>query len=144
MGLQAPLWRAVTVFRVAALVYATVLMLTGFRDFTRPWLGWAVLAAMIAWTAVTGVHYHDPAGRNRSWLAADLAVTLACLLASMLVVPAAKLSSGGATLPMAWVAGAVLVWALRGGRRAGGVAPRIVGAAHRFLRGEITNATQNS
>lgn len=143
MGLQAPLWRAVTVFRAAALVYAAVLMLAGFGDFTRPWLGWAVLAAMVGWTAVTGVRYHDPAGRGRAWLAADLAFTLACLLASMVVVPAERLAAGGATLPMAWVAGAVLVWALRGGRRAGGIAALIIGAADLFLRGEITSATVN-
>ncbi|MFC7761290.1 DUF5931 domain-containing protein [Catellatospora bangladeshensis] len=114
MGLQAPLWRAVTVFRGAALVYATVLMLAGSREHTRPWLGWTVLAAMVAWTVVTGVRYHDPAGRRWTWLTADLAVTLTCLLVSMLVVPAERLAAGGATLPMAWVAGVVLVWALRG------------------------------
>ena len=82
----------------------------------------AVLAAMVAWTVVTGVRYHEPAGRRWTWLTADLAVTLTCLLASMLVVPAERLAAGGATLPMAWVAGVVLVWALRGGRRAGGIA----------------------
>ncbi len=143
MGLQAPLWRAVTVFRGAALVYATVLMLAGSREHTRPWLGWTVLAAMVAWTAVTGVRYHDPAGRRWTWLTADLAVTLTCLLASMLVVPAERLAAGGATLPMAWVAGVVLVWALRGGRRAGGIAALIVGAADLFLRGAVTSATVN-
>jgi len=50
-----------------------------------------------------------------------LAVTAGCLYASRWVVPHDDLAAGAATVPMAWVAGAVLAWAVCRGRRLGAV-----------------------
>ncbi|GHJ48720.1 histidine kinase [Catellatospora sp. TT07R-123] len=143
MGLLTPLWRAVAVFRVAALAYAAILMLNSYRDFVRPWLGWAVLALMAVWTIVTGAAYADPARRRWPMLSADMVVTIACLAASELVVAPQRLHTGSATLPMAWVAGVVLVWAISGGRRRGTIGALLVGTVDLLLRQGVTSATVN-
>lgn len=137
------MWRAVAVFRVAALGYAAVLMVNGYRDYTRPWLGWTVLGVMAGWTILAALAYAVPARRRWPMLVADLGVTLACLLASHWVVPAAILRQGSATLPMAWVAAVVVAWAIAWGRRRGVLAALVIGGADMWLRGGVNQTTAN-
>src|SRR5215212_1546440 len=85
-GLQAPLWRAVAVFRIAALAYVTVLVINNVAVYERPYLAWPVLAGMAAWTVVTTYAYANPARRGWPLLAADLLVTMAVLAATVPVV----------------------------------------------------------
>lgn len=130
MGFEVPLWRAVAVFRVVALCYAGVLILQNSDRYRHPAGGWAVLAVMIIWTAYAGYAYADPARRARwIWplLAADLGVAAGCLLATLWVEHASRIQRGVPTLPMAWVAGAVLAWAVSGGKRRGVVAASVLG-----------------
>jgi len=143
VGLEVPLWRAVAVFRFAALAYAVVLLATSYRSFVRPWLGVAVLVVMLAWSIVAAIAYAEPARRRWPLLGADMLVTLVCLFASSWVVSAEGLSRGAATLPMAWVAGPVLAWAIAGGRRWGLFAALLVGAVDLSLRGAVTPTTLN-
>jgi signal transduction histidine kinase len=143
VGLEGPLWRAVAVFRFAALAYAVALMIGSFHTFVRPWLGWLVLAVMAGWTVFTSIGYTDP--RRRGWplLIADLIMTVCCLAATALVVPVDRLRGGAATLPMAWVAGVVLAWAIYGGRRGGAIAALVIGAVDLTVRGGVTSVTLN-
>ncbi|NUR48461.1 MAG: sensor histidine kinase [Hamadaea sp.] len=143
MGLEVSLWRAVAVFRFAALAYAVVLLATGRGEYLRPWLGLGVVVVMLIWSIVAAVAYADPARRRWPLLSADMLVTLGCLFASSWVVDPARLSKGAATLPMAWVAGAVLAWAIAGGRRWGLFAALLVGAVDLTLRGQVTPTTLN-
>ena len=55
MRLDTALWRAIAVYRLAALLYAVGSMLAFTDTYARPALGWAVLAGMTAWTAVTAL-----------------------------------------------------------------------------------------
>ncbi|NUT33739.1 MAG: sensor histidine kinase [Hamadaea sp.] len=144
MGIEAVLWRAIAVFRFAALGYAALLLANGWQSFVRPWLGVAVVAAMLAWSVFTAIAYPDPTRRRRPLLLADMLVTLSCLAASSWVVSPVGLRRGAATLPMAWVAGAVLAWAIAGGRRWGAVAALLVGAVDLWLRGAVNPATLNA
>ncbi|GII76623.1 histidine kinase [Sphaerisporangium rufum] len=132
MGVEASFWRAVAVFRVASLGYAA-LLLAGADGYPHPAAGWLVIGVMAGWTAVTGIAY--PARRARPLLAADLLVTLACLLASPYVQGPAAGSAGVMPLTATWVAGPVLAWAVHGGRRAGIAAGVVVAAANLWLRG---------
>jgi signal transduction histidine kinase len=129
MGFEVPLWRAVAVFRVAALSYVAVLIVRHLDEYRHPAGGLAVLAIMIGWTAAAGYAYTDP--RLRTWplLLADLLVACGCLLATIWVETEQRIRAGEPTLPMAWVAGAVLAWAVSGGKARGAVAAAMVSAA---------------
>lgn len=139
--LDVPMWRSIAVFRVAALGYAAILVGANFDGYAHPLGGWIILAVMGAWTAVTTARYLRP-----PWplLGADLAVTLACLFATRPVVGGVQLDHGTPIIPVAWLAGPVLAWAVAGRRRAGLIAGAAVGAAVVAVRGEITQSALTS
>ncbi|NEA28019.1 DUF5931 domain-containing protein, partial [Actinomadura bangladeshensis] len=118
-GLEVALWRAVAVYRGLALVYAAVVIAMNAGGYAHPAGGWAVLAAMAVWTGYASLAFGDPRRRGRPLLAADLAVAAACVLATAWVESAANIAAGRPTLPVSWVAAAVLSWAVAGGRRLG-------------------------
>lgn len=133
MNVEAALWRALAAFRIVACVYAVVLIASNHLTYARPLGGWAVLAAMALWTAVTVRGYS--AGRARPVLAgADLAVTVLCLLATGVVESREHLAEGRPNLTVSWVAAAVMAWALLGGIRWGLVAAMLVGLPDVLLR----------
>jgi signal transduction histidine kinase len=143
VGMEASLWRALAVFRFAALGYAVVLMVNGYKNYSHPVLGFSVLATMFAWSVATAVLYSDPARHRWPLLTADMVVTLGCLAASSWVIPRAALRTGSPTLPMAWVAGVVLAWAISGGRRMAAAGALMVGFVDLSMRGRITPSTVN-
>lgn len=144
MGFEAPLWRAVAVFRVAAAAYAIVAHTVGFHDYARPALRWPVLGVIVAWTALITWGYADPDRRRWPLLTADLGVAVACLSATWPVVGAEQVRQGAATLTMIWVAAPVIAWAIWGGRRRGAGAALAVGAVDLAVRGEINPSTLNA
>jgi signal transduction histidine kinase len=143
VGVEASLWRAVAVFRFAAFGYAVVLMATSYKSYSEPVLGVIVLTTMFSWSVLSAILYSDPVRRRWPLLAVDMAVTLGSLAASSWVIPAAALRTGAPTLPMAWVAGAVLSWAIAGGRRWAAAAALLVGVVDLSMRGQITPSTVN-
>ncbi|GLW63038.1 histidine kinase [Actinomadura rubrobrunea] len=128
MGLDVALWRAVAVYRALALVYAATLITMNSGGYARPLGGWAVLAVMTAWTAWATYAFASPRRRGRPLLAADLAVASGCLLATVCVESTEGIAAGRPTLPGAWVAAAVLSWAVTGGTRLGLTAAAVLGA----------------
>jgi len=134
------LWRAVAVFRVGALCYAGVLIAGNFDEYPHPVAGWLVLAVMAGWTAASIYGYAAPQRRGWPLLVADLAVTAGCLLASRWVIGPAGLTEGLATLPVAWIAGPVLAWAVSGGRRRGIVAALVIGATDLVVRAQYNQS----
>jgi signal transduction histidine kinase len=143
VGLENPLWRSVAVFRVIALIYATALLVANFRDYAHPAGGGVVLGAMALWTALAGYAYAIPAWRRWPLLGTDLVVTAGCLLASRWVVTPDALSRGASSVPMAWIAGPVLAWAVCGGRRRGAIAALVMGGIDLLIRGSLTSVTVN-
>jgi signal transduction histidine kinase len=139
-----PLWRALTVYRIATLAYAVALMGTQGATYPHPGWGWTVMAVMTLWTLAAALLYADP--RHRAWplLLTDLVVTLACVIPTKWVVPPENLSHGASSLPMAWAAGPVLAWAISGGMRRGAVAALFVGLADLTIRGGINPVTANA
>ena len=144
MRLDTALWRAIAVYRVAALLYAAGSMAVYTDTYARPGLGWAVLAGMAVWTALAAFLYADP--RRRGWplLLTDLALTVAALLSSVLVITAGRIEEGDPTLTVSWAAAPVMAWAVHRGWWGGGAAAVVVGAAAVLERGEISPATANS
>ncbi|HET6529479.1 MAG TPA: DUF5931 domain-containing protein [Actinoplanes sp.] len=139
-GLLAPLWRAIAVFRIAALVYAGVLVVTNVEAYRRPLLAWPVLALMTAWTVLTTYAYADPARRRPPLLVADLLVTIGVLVSSVFVMGRPALEDGRPTLAVAWHVAPVLAWAVAGGRRAGIVAALAMGATDLVVRAHYDQA----
>ncbi|GAA4230205.1 DUF5931 domain-containing protein [Actinomadura meridiana] len=100
------------------------------RDgYAHPAGGWVVLGVMVVWTAYAVAAFP---GARRRWplLVVDLAVASGCLLATAWVETAANLADGRPTLPAAWVAAAVLAWAVGGGRWLGVVAALVLAGAN--------------
>jgi signal transduction histidine kinase len=144
VGFEIPLWRAVAIYRIASLGYASVLLVAGFPDYRHPLGGLIVLAVMAAWTGYAIYAFADPRRRGRPLLLADLAVAAGCLLATTWVETARQIAEGEPTLPASWVAGTVLAWAVSGKRR-GAIAAFVIavtGLAVRELAGEGFGPTQ--
>ena len=139
-SLQAPLWRAIAVYRIAALVYAGILVIRNVGAYERPLLAWPALAVMAAWTVLTTYAYADPARRRPPLFAADLLVTMGVLAASIWVVGRAGLEDGRPTLAVAWHVAPVIAWAVAGGRRAGIVAALAMGATDLAVRAHYDQA----
>ena len=136
-----PLWRAIAVFRFASLGYAVLLAAVFRADYSRPDWAWAVIAVMTAWTAATTVAYARPGRRTPLLLSADLAVTVG-LLVSAVVLPHA-MRNGVTPVTATWVAGPVLAWAVRYGRRAGAVAALVVAGCDFLLHGQSITVELN-
>lgn len=133
-GYEAPLWRALTVFRVAAFVFASALAAFRFGHFTHPVLAISGLFVMMLWTGYSSYAYdrHDRRYWSLPWV--DLAITIGCLLLTRWVLPAGDIT---VTLPMLWIAGPVIAFAIRTGRRGGAVTASVVGVCCVIVRGGI-------
>lgn len=140
-SLEGPLWRALIVYRLAALAYATVLVTRNFRHYAHPVAAWVVIAVMAAWTAVTVYGYARPRWRGWPLLTADLVLTAGCLLISPWVLGDEGRRQGIATIPVSWVAGPVLAWAVSGGRRRGAIAAILLGVCDLSVRGPVRQST---
>jgi len=133
-GSAEPLWRAIAVFRFASLGYATLLTILNRADYARLGWAWVVIAVMTAWTAATTVAYAQPERRTRILLGADLAVTAGLLLSTLALQHPQAMRHGVMPVTATWVAGPVLAWAVRYGRRAGTVTALIVSGCDFALR----------
>lgn len=139
-GLQTPLWRAIAVFRIAALLYVAVLVVRNVGAYERPMLAWPVLAVMAGWTVFTTYAYAVPARRRPPLLIADLLITMAVLAASVWVVGRVALEEGRPTLAVAWHVAPVLAWAVAGGRRWGIAAALAMGITDLTVRAHYDQA----
>ncbi|MGC9665624.1 MacS family sensor histidine kinase [Planosporangium sp. 12N6] len=135
---ETPMWRALAVFRLAALGYASLLVAYNGRHYAHPVLAWMVVGVMTAWSVATIYGYARPRWRTWPLLGADLLVTAACVIVSPGILGAGGLGQGFATLPAAWIAGPVLAWAVSGGRRRGAVAAVLLGLCDQMVRTRIT------
>lgn len=129
MSLQAPLWRSIAVFRLVSLIYAAVLIAIR-PDYYRYWAAaWVVLAAMVAWTAVSTLSYAKPARRTWLLLGADLIVTALALLSTAILQTPHATKIGVMPVTATWLAGPGLGSRQRSAGRHGR------GARHRRLPG---------
>jgi signal transduction histidine kinase len=121
-----PLWRALAVFRFASVGYAALrLGLIDRTEYSRPDWAWAVIAVMAAWTVVTTIGYTRRNLRTRL-LVADLVVTVGLTLSTILLQRNDATVHGALPVTATWMAGPVLAWAIRYGRRAGAIVGAIV------------------
>ena len=144
MRLDTALWRAVGVFRLAALLYALASGLAHEGGWAHPAAGVAVLVAMGGWSLVVTLAYAVPARRTWPLLTLDLALTVAAQVGSIWVLTTHAVTRGDPTLTVSWAAAPVLAWAVRGGWRAGAAAATVTGIGAVVERGGLSQATVNS
>jgi signal transduction histidine kinase len=122
-----PLWRALAVFRFASVGYAALrLAFIDDGEYSRPDWAWVVIAVMAAWTVGTTIAYARPERRSRLLLSADLAVTVGLMMSTAVLQYPDATVHGALPVTATWMAGPVLAWAIRYGRRAGAIAGLIV------------------
>ncbi len=144
MRLDTALWRAVAVYRLAALLYAAASMAAFSDTYARPALGWGVLAAMTAWTGTAAYLYSDRRRRRWPLLVLDLLLTVGALLSSVAVMTEQSIVRGDPTLTVSWAAAPVMAWAVWAGWVGGAVAAVVVGTGAVLERGGASQATANS
>jgi signal transduction histidine kinase len=138
-GSAEPLWRAIAVFRFASLGYAALLVILNRDQYARFGWAWVVIAAMTAWTVGTTVAYAHPERRTRILLGADLAVTAGLLFSTLVLQHPQAMRHGVMPVTAIWVAGPVLAWAVRYGRRAGMITALVMSGCDFALRhGDLT------
>jgi signal transduction histidine kinase len=126
-GSSEPLWRAIAVFRFASLGYAALrLAVIDRAEYSRPDWAWAVIGVMTVWTVGTTIAYARPDRRTRLLLSADLVVTAGLLLSTAVLQYPQAPRHGVTPVTATWLAGPVLAWAVRYGRRAGAIAALIM------------------
>ena len=139
-----PLWRAIAVFRFAGLGYAVLLLAVINRaQYSRPDWAWVAIAVMTAWTVATTIAYARPDLRTPLLLTADLAVTAGLLLSTAALQYPQAMRSGVMPVTAIWVAGPVLAWAVRHGRRAGAATALIMSGCDFVLRNESITVVLN-
>jgi signal transduction histidine kinase len=133
--LTEPLWRALAVYRFASLAYAVALVAYVDRtDYSRLGWAWAALAVMAAWTVVSTIGYARPDRRAVPLLTVDLVVTAGLLLSTAGLQYPHDTHHGVMPVTATWVAGPVLAWAIRYGRRAGLVSAIVLSGCDIVLR----------
>ena len=126
-GSSEPLWRAIAVFRFASVGYAALrLAVIDRAEYSRPDWAWAVIAVMTVWTVGTTIGYARPDRRTRLLLSADLVVTAGLLLSTAVLQYPQAPRHGVTPVTATWLAGPVLAWAVRYGRRAGAIAALVM------------------
>ncbi len=99
-----PLWDAVDLYRLFALLYAVYEFAGRLPAVARPALGWAVLAVLAGWTVAMLVDRR----RTTAQLWIELALATAAILATIWVDDPAIRQTGVSTVPGIW-AGAIVL-----------------------------------
>lgn len=94
MRLETALWRAVSVYRVAALLYAAASLAFFLDTYRRPGLGLSVLGAMTVWTVAASYLYRARWRRRWPLLVAHLLLSVTALLASVAVLEPGRIAAG--------------------------------------------------
>lgn len=141
---ETSLFRALAIFRATVLAFAVGINAIRWREFEIVWLGWAVIAVMVAWTLLITWVYDSEPDRKGPWLVADLAVAIVCLLSTPVVQSTEQLDASDPTIPTFWVSASLLAWALHWRWQGGLVAAVLLSAVDLSIRSQIdTTAVGN-
>ncbi|WP_369205765.1 DUF5931 domain-containing protein [Streptomyces sp. PU-14G] len=138
MSVEQPLWRALSGYRILAVLYATGVFVSSYREYSAPVPGVVFLLVLTCWTFATLRNVASAARCTLPFLVTDILLGVAGILLSPVVDGHGQV---GPTLPSIWVAGPVLAFALKGGWRWAAGVSVLVGAANIIERGTMTRTT---
>ncbi|WP_329584087.1 DUF5931 domain-containing protein [Kitasatospora sp. NBC_01250] len=138
MSVELPLWRAISWYRVLAMVYALVRYDLAYLHYRHPVAGWIYLGALVLWTLATSRAFGNPARCPWPMLGVDLVVSVTGVVLSGAIDTPARIAAGAVTVPTIWAAGTVLGFAAKGGWRLAAVAGLVVGGANVLGHGGLT------
>lgn len=138
MSVEQPLWRALTGYRILAVLYAAGVFAWSYPQYSTPLPGVLFLLLLGCWTFATLRNLGSADRCTLPFLVTDIALGLAGILLTPVVDGHHQV---GPTLPSIWVAGPVLAFALKGGWRWAAGASVLVGIANVVERGMITRST---
>ncbi|HEX3651065.1 MAG TPA: DUF5931 domain-containing protein [Pseudonocardiaceae bacterium] len=118
-----PWWRAAVVLRVLTYCFAVGATAVYDTQYTRPALGWTLIAVLGAWNVLTGGLFLREDSRWLWLTVADLVVACGLMYSSRVVFTHTELT-GVAPIPLlttVWVSGVVAVGAIRTGPIGGAV-----------------------
>src|SRR3954453_20762744 len=138
MGFEVSLRRAIAAFRLASLVYAGNVSLHNVGHYDRPYLGWCAYAIMVIWTVVITAAYARGGMRRWQWLAGDLAMGAALVLATGLVEQHSEIVRGAQTVSGPLSVVPVAAWAVAWGPLGGVTAGLVICCADIIERGAFT------
>ncbi|MBO8191278.1 sensor histidine kinase [Streptomyces oryzae] len=138
MSVEQPLWRALTGYRILAVLYVLGVFFWSYPEYSTPVPGGGYLLVLACWTFGTLRNVGSAERCTLPFLVTDIVLGVVGILLSP-VVDGRDLV--GPTLPSIWVAGPVLAFALKGGWRWAAGASVLVGIANIVERGMITRST---
>ncbi|MEU7314524.1 DUF5931 domain-containing protein [Streptomyces sp. NPDC007083] len=138
MSVEQPLWRALTGYRILAVLYAAGVFAWSYPQYSTPLPGVLFLLLLGCWTFATLRNLGSADRCTLPFLVTDIALGLSGILLTPVVDGHHQV---GPTLPSIWVAGPVLAFALKGGWRWAAGASVLVGIANVVERGMITRST---
>ncbi|MEU8925205.1 DUF5931 domain-containing protein [Kitasatospora sp. NPDC048545] len=130
MSVELPLWKAISYFRVLALIYALLRYFNSYLHFLHPVAGWIYLGALTLWTLATTRAFANPQRCTWYVLGVDLTLAVTGIVMSGLTDAPARISHGAPTLPTIWAAGTVLGCAAKGGWRPAAATGSVIGVAN--------------
>jgi signal transduction histidine kinase len=134
----AHLWRGTVALRIVTFLFAVGNAAVHHNTYQRPWLAWAVIAAMAAWSVFTIQAYSRRNGRRPWVVAADLAVACGLMSLSPLIMTDAQFLYNVPLITTIWASvPAVAAGALRG-QVAGALAGLAVGLSTYLNRGALS------
>ncbi|SFA80614.1 Signal transduction histidine kinase [Amycolatopsis marina] len=132
-----PLWWGTIALRIVTLVFAVGTVLAHSDDYQRPWLAWAVCAAMTGWTAVTTVVYTRERLRRHWIVVVDVGLTAGLMLTSPLVLSDVQYENLHPLITTVWAAVPPIAAGARFGATGGVLAGVLMAVATGFARLEI-------
>ncbi|MFI8853913.1 DUF5931 domain-containing protein [Streptomyces sp. 891-h] len=138
MSVEQPLWRALTGYRILAVLYVLGVFFWSYPQYSTPVPGGGYLLVLACWTFGTLRNVASAERCTLPFLVTDIALGVVGILLSPVVDGDDVV---GPTLPSIWVAGPVLAFALKGGWRWAAGASVLVGIANIVESGAITRST---
>ncbi|MDV6011002.1 MacS family sensor histidine kinase [Haloechinothrix sp. LS1_15] len=128
------LWWGAIALRVILLGFAVGAVTVHSDDYQRPWLAWAVLAAMCVWTLLTGIAYSRRRWRWGWLVILDVLVVSGLMLTSPLVLTDEMYAAFAPLITTVWVGAAPVIAAIRFGPVAGVLAGGYLAVATGFAQ----------
>lgn len=130
-------WAGLDVFRPIAALYAGQLAYRRHEEMLRPWLAFAIIAVLMAWSLAM-LFYRR---RTVTTTMLEIAIAVSGIVASRFVDTPENIAAGVATIPSIWPAGSVLGAAVLLGVRGGLLAAVVIGVADLIAVGFVPTAT---